>query len=119
FDLFSAPRHATTKALLSGVPGMQLPDYVAARLTDTSTPDNKTVLRIVFTGPHATDPILSRLSVELGLELNILGGAVDEIAGRPFGTLVVSFPADAARVAEVRGFLHQQGLSTEVLGHVA
>jgi D-methionine transport system ATP-binding protein len=119
FDLFSAPRHATTKALLSGVPGMQLPDHVAARLTDTPTPDSKTVLRIVFTGPHATDPILSRLSVDLGLELNILGGAVDEIAGRPFGTLVVSFPADAARVAEVRGFLHQQGLSTEVLGHVA
>lgn len=119
FDIFSAPKHETTKVLLSGVPGMQLPDHLAARLTDEPTPSSQTVLRIVFTGPHATDPVLSRLSGELGLELNILGGAVDEIAGRPFGTLVVSFPADEARLAQVRGFLDKLGLSTEVLGHVA
>jgi D-methionine transport system ATP-binding protein len=63
--------------------------------------------------------VLSRLASELGLELNILGGAVDEIAGRPFGTLVVSFAADPARLQQVRGFLEQRGLSSEVLGHVA
>lgn len=119
FDIFSAPRHETTKALLSGVPGMQLPDYVTARLSQERTSGSETVLRIVFTGPHATDPVLSRLSGELGLDLNILGGAVDEIAGRPFGTLVVSFPADDERLAQVRGFLAERGLSTEVLGHVA
>lgn len=123
FDIFSAPQHETTKVLLSGVPGMQLPDYVAARLTQEPTPSSasagETVLRIVFTGTHATDPILSRLSTELGIEPNILGGAVDEITGRPFGTLVVSFAADAARLARVREFLAERGLSTEVLGHVA
>ena len=123
FDIFSAPQHETTKVLLSGVPGMQLPDYVAARLTQEPTPSSasagETVLRIVFTGAHATDPILSRLSTELGIEPNILGGAVDEITGRPFGTLVVSFAAAAPRLARVRGFLAERGLSTEVLGHVA
>ncbi len=119
FDIFSAPQHETTKALLSGVAGMQLPDHVTARLTREPTASSQAVLRIVFTGPHATDPVLSRLATELGLELNILGGAVDEIAGRPFGTLVVSFPADAARLAQVRGFLAARGLSTEVLGHVS
>ncbi len=119
FDIFSAPQHQTTRVLLAGVPGMQLPDYVAARLTDEPTPASESVLRIVFTGTHATDPILSRLSGELGIEPNILGGAVDEIAGRPFGTLVVSFSADEARLAQVRGFLAERGLSTEVLGYVA
>ena len=119
FDIFSEPRHETTKALLSGVPGMQLPEYVTARLSQERTSGSETVLRIVFTGPHATDPVLSRLSGELGLDVNILGGAVDEIAGRPFGTLVVSFPADEARLAQVRAFLAERGLSTEVLGHVA
>ena len=123
FDVFSAPQHETTKVLLSGVPGMQLPDYVAARLTREATRPatsaSETVLRIVFTGAHATDPILSRLSSELGIEPNILGGAVDEITGRPFGTLVISFAADAARLQAVRGYLAERGLSTEVLGYVA
>jgi len=123
FDIFSAPRHETTKVLLAGVPGMQVPDHVAARLRPQpapgSRPDSEVVLRIVFTGAHATDPVLSRLAAELGLEVNILGGAVDEIAGRPFGTLVVSFVADPARLRQVRAFLGQRGLSSEVLGHVA
>ena len=119
FDVFSAPTHKTTKVLLAGVPGMQLPDYAASRLSPTSTSGSETVLRIVFTGPHATDPILSQLSAELGVAVNILGGAVDEITGKPFGTLFVSFPGDQSRVDAVRNFLHQQGLSTEVLGHVS
>jgi D-methionine transport system ATP-binding protein len=123
FDIFSAPKHETTKVLLAGVPGMQVPAHVAARLRPEPAvppvPGAQVVLRIVFTGGHATDPVLSRLASELGLELNILGGAVDEIAGRPFGTLVVSFAADPARLQQVRGFLEQRGLSSEVLGHVA
>ena len=119
FDIFSSPKHETTKVLLSGVAGMQLPDYVTARLRPDSSASSEVVLRVVFTGPRATDPVLSQLSGQLGLELNILGGAVDEIAGRPFGTLFVSFPADPARLAQVRGFLAERGLSTEVLGHVA
>ena len=119
FDVFSAPTHPTTKVLLSGVPGMQLPDYAASRLHPTPSSGRETALRIIFTGPHATDPILSRLTTELGVAVNILGGAVDEIAGQPFGTLFVSFPGDQSRVEAVRNFLHQQGLSTEVLGHVS
>ncbi|MHB2263974.1 methionine ABC transporter ATP-binding protein [Aliihoeflea sp. PC F10.4] len=119
FDVFTRPQHETTKALLAGIPGMALPDFVASRIKQEPTPDGETVLRIVFTGTHATDPVLSRLSKELGLEVNILGGAVDEIAGRPFGTLIVSFKGDAAKVEETRAFLSSLGLTTEVLGHVA
>ena len=119
FDIFSGPKHETTRALLSGVAGMALPDHVAARLTPEPTPSGQTVLRIVFTGPHATDPVLSRLPGEVGSELHPRGGVVAACAGRPFGTLVVSFPADEARLAQVRGFLAERGLSTEVLGHVA
>ncbi len=119
FDVFTRPQHETTKALLAGIPGMTLPEFVQSRITQQPAPDGETVLRIVFTGTHATDPVLSRLSKDLGLEVNILGGAVDEIAGRPFGTLIVSFKGDDARVEETRAFLADLGLTTEVLGHVA
>ncbi len=119
FDVFTRPEHETTKALLAGIPGMTLPEFVAARIRPEPSPGSEAVLRIVFTGTHATDPVLSRLSKELGLEVNILGGAVDEIAGRPFGTLIVSFKGGDAKIAETRAFLAGLGLTTEVLGHVA
>ncbi len=119
FDVFTRPQHETTKALLAGIPGMTLPEFVAARIRPEPSPGSEAVLRIVFTGTHATDPVLSRLSKELGLEVNILGGAVDEIAGQPFGTLIVSFKGGDVKIAETRTFLAGLGLTTEVLGHVA
>ncbi len=119
FDIFTHPQHETTKVLLSGVPGMQLPAYAQAHLTQDRREGSQVILRIVFSGPHATDPVLSRLTGELGIHLNILGGAVDEIAGQPFGTLFVSFPADEARLERVRNILGDLNLTTEVLGYVA
>jgi D-methionine transport system ATP-binding protein len=122
FDIFTHPKHETTKVLLSGVPGMQLPAYAQARLTQERSEGSQVVMRIVFSGPHATDPVLSRLTEELGVDLNILGGAVDEIAGKPFGTLFVSFPAGPAgegRIARVKMILGELNLTTEVLGYVA
>lgn len=119
FEVFSAPKHPTTRKLLSGIPGMQLPGYVQAHLTDKSAATSKTVMRILFAGPHATEPILASLATEFGVRPNIMGGAVDEIAGRPFGTLIVSFPADEQRLTTIRQFLADRGLITEILGYVA
>ena len=68
---------------------------------------------------NATDPVLSQLSRERNLDVNILAGSVDAVAGRPFGTLVVGLPSDKPTLAGALDFLAQRGLHTEVLGHVA
>ncbi len=119
FEVFTRPQHATTRALLAEEPGHALPAYLAARLAETPQPDGQTVLRVRFRGPHATDPVLSQLSREAGLDINILAGSVDEIGGRPFGTLVVGLPAGAGVLEQARAFLDARDLDTEVLGHVA
>jgi D-methionine transport system ATP-binding protein len=75
------------------------------------------LVRVVFRGPHATDPVLARLARELGIDANILSGSVDEIAGQPFGTLVIGLPQPS--LSPALAFLKQHGLDTEVLGHVA
>jgi D-methionine transport system ATP-binding protein len=89
----------------------------ASRLRPDAAPGGQAVVRIGFRGPHATDPVLARLARDLHVETNILAGAVDEIAGRPFGTLVVGIPQ--ASLQPALGLLTHYGLDTEVLGHVA
>ena len=74
---------------------------------------------IVFRGEHATDPVLSQLSRELGLDLNILSGSIERIAGQPFGILLVALPGDADTLARARTFLDARRLHTELIGHVA
>lgn len=118
FDVFSAPRHPLTRSFLAGEPGFALPPAVAGRLRPDPVPDGQTVIRIVFRGAHATEPVLARLARDEAIEANILAGTVDEIGGRPFGVLVVSVPS-GAETAQALGFLARHALDAEVLGHVA
>ncbi len=115
-DVFIAPKHATTRSFLSGVTGVKLPAFVKSRLQDTPSEDGEEVIRVTFFGQHATDPMLAKLTGELGIEVNILAGAVEEIGSHPFGNLLVSLPA--ARGEEARRYLQDHNLNTEVLGYV-
>lgn len=114
YDVFVDPQHPVTKSFLSGVTGTALPGFVARRLVPGGT--GPALLRITFSGPSAMEPVLSRLRAELGINVNLMGGMIEEIAGQPFGNLTVEL--ESARLDEVRAWLHGLNLRTEVLGHV-
>ena len=117
YSVFSRPGHQTTRSFLQGVTGVAVPQFIAGRLRETPPgPDAEAVVQITFTGQHATDPMLARLTAERGVSVNILAGAIEEIGTRPFGSLIVGLPA--GRLAESQRFLEEHGLMTEVLGYV-
>jgi len=118
YDVFARPQHPTTRSFLSALTGQSLPPQVADRLTREPGNGRQAVLRIVFTGSHATDPVLSRVSRLLSVDVNIIQAQVDEIAGAPFGVIVVSIPGDDATVAAVTNAVERLHLSAEVLGYV-
>ena len=117
YAVFSRPQHPTTRSFLQGVTGVAIPHFVASMLRDLPlSPEAEAVVQVTFTGRHATDPMLARLTAERGVSVNILAGAIEEIGEQPFGSLIVGLPA--ARLAESQGFLEEHGLLTEVLGYV-
>jgi D-methionine transport system ATP-binding protein len=115
FDILTAPKHEATRVLLADLPILRLPAFLAEQIRPESGP--RAVLRIIFAGASATEPVISRLGQLTGVELNILGGAIDEIAGRPFGVLVVAIAAEAVPAAQA--YIAEQELRSEVLGYVA
>ncbi|MBT9369216.1 methionine ABC transporter ATP-binding protein [Rhizobium sp. CSW-27] len=119
FDVFTRPRHDTTRALLSGLLGTKLPEAIARRLRPEPVPGGRIYTRLTFFGATAEQPLIARLMSELGAEVNIITGTIDEIAGEPYGSLVVSYPADPAIIARADAFYGETGLFTEVLGHGA
>ncbi|TDR93108.1 methionine ABC transporter ATP-binding protein [Enterovirga rhinocerotis] len=119
FDVFTRPRHPTTRSFLSSETGHALPPFLRERLRPDASPGSETAIRILFRGRHATDPVVSQLTRDFGLDVNILSGSVDEIAGRPFGTLVVGLKADAPTIERVLSFLTSRDLDAEVIGHVS
>ncbi len=118
FDIFTRPQHAVTRSFLEHESGRALPPTVSAKLTQTPGPKSAAVIRIVFRGPHATDPVLAQLATETGIAANIVSGSIDEVGGRPFGIITVSVPADPKRLDTTLTFLKVRQLDTEVLGYV-
>lgn len=122
YGVFSRPAHATTRSFLKGVTDVAVPGFIASRMQPhpgASSPESavQAIMQITFIGNHATDPILSRLAVECGIETNILAGAIEEIGPDPFGSLIVSLPLP--RLHEANDFLTEHGMMTEVLGYVS
>lgn len=118
YDIFAHPAHPTTRSFLAALTGASLPPYVAERLKAEPAPGREAVLRIVFTGGHATDPVLSRVSRLIGVDVNIIQAQVDDIAGKPFGVIVVSVPGDTTTVEAVRNAVERLGLGAELIGYV-
>jgi D-methionine transport system ATP-binding protein len=117
-DIFAHPQHPTTRAFVGSVTGAELPESLTAQLQPTPIEGGKAVIRILFTGQYADEPVLSRIARLLSIDLNILYGQIDAIGGRPFGVLVLAIPGDVVTVPAALRSLQQLDLQADVLGYV-
>lgn len=119
FSVFTNPQHPTTALFVEAVTGVEVPAHLEGQIRAQARDGDSLVLRITFTGENATAPVISRLSSVVGVDVNILAGRIDAIAGQPFGSLLVSVPSRAPESDAVLGALKSLGLKAEVIGHVS
>ncbi len=108
-DVFLHPQHAVTQSLLSES-GLDAEGW-----RDVAQGMQGTLLRLSFKGDSTLQPLLSRVSRDLGVDLSILQGSVGRIKDTPYGQLVVAVegPADSClRLPEV---LRAEGVVCEEL----
>jgi D-methionine transport system ATP-binding protein len=117
-DIFAHPQHPTTRAFVGSVTGAELPESLAAKLQPAPIEGGKAVMRILFTGQYADQPVLSRIAQLLSIDLNILYGQIDAIGGRPFGVLILAIPGDVVTVPATLRSLQRLDLHAEILGYV-
>ncbi len=119
FDVFVAPQHETTQALIAGEIEAALPKSLRRIINNGAPKDGENpVVKIVFTGPNAYDPIISQLSRVAGIDFNILAGQVDYIQNRPFGILFVEAKGGLAEAEKAIAFVQSRNLKAEIIGHV-
>jgi D-methionine transport system ATP-binding protein len=119
YEIFAHPRHETTKRFVGSISGSRVPEWLSARLRSQRQPGDSAVLRVGFAGGGAGQPVLSRLSRNLGVDVNILHGQVEAIAGRPFGSLFISVSADADDLRRIVEQLTSGHNTVELLGYVS
>ncbi|MBI5132708.1 MAG: methionine ABC transporter ATP-binding protein [Rhodopseudomonas palustris] len=117
FDVLAFPKSAVARSFLSGLVAHELPPPVAARLLPEPVADSDPVLRIVFTGDAAHDPIVADLVSHFQIVPNILHGRIDYVGDRPLGVLTLVAGDAGKRLPAVLSRLASFGLFVEVIGH--
>ncbi|MEL4072750.1 ATP-binding cassette domain-containing protein [Ochrobactrum sp. GPK 3] len=114
WEVFGAPQHAATRALLQPLKH-DVPDDIAADLETSPVRGGETVLEIRYTGGERAGPDLSQLATVLGGSLSLLHGSIDRIQGHAHGTLLIA-ARDVAH--ENIDALRGQVGSVRILGYV-
>jgi D-methionine transport system ATP-binding protein len=118
FDVLAFPRSAVARSFLAGLVAHELPPPVAARLRAEPFPGSSPVVRITFTGPSATEPVVAEIVSRFGIVPNILHGRIDWIGDRPLGILTLVLEGLGGSADGLVDHLRDIGLGAEVLGHV-
>ncbi|MDO5697964.1 MAG: ATP-binding cassette domain-containing protein [Dermatophilus congolensis] len=93
-------------------PGSRLAEMVLP--TGEPDPDDRgRSLVLGFATENAVDPVIADMARDKGIELAIMGGTVERIAGRRVGRLLVTLPETPTPdlLAEVTGYLNDRGVT--------
>jgi len=118
YDVVTRPRTEIARSFLSGLSGRQTPRWLAGKLHADPNRARDAILRLSFTGEKATEPAIARLARKVGADVAILQAYVDEVGGRPFGTIIVALPAAAALDSATHAFLADHDVEVERIGYV-
>ena len=119
YDVLTRPQTEIARSFLSALSGRALPAWLAGKLHANREQAREAILRLSFTGEKATEPAISRLARKLGADVAILQAQVDEVGGRPFGSILVAMPASAALDEATHAFLADYDVAIERIGYVA
>lgn len=110
FDVFAHPQHAFTQQLVSHTLNLTLPDRLQQHLPGQ-------LLKVLFIGDSAEQPVLSDAAVKFGVAVNILHGKIEYIAERALGILVVQLtaPHNPTSVDAAVAYIRENTAQVEVI----
>lgn len=111
FDVFTRPSHPTTRRFIADTIGHSVPPGTVARLPAPGAGEERRLLQVLFAGPHSTRSVISEASRRFGLDLNIISGRIDEIAGEPFGLMALAAYGAPERIDAALAWFAELGLA--------
>ena len=83
FDVFSAPKHPTTRALVERYLGIQVPPQLVPSLPAG------TIVELRYKGDAALEPLISRVAQDYGVSIDVLHANVEYFGSQAIGILIV------------------------------
>lgn len=104
-EIFTAPKSDAAKSLVFPQSVDQIQDNIVG-----SRPDS-TLIRVVFDGHSANEPLIAGLAVETGQKVNILSANTKSVGGIGYGQMVLELPEKKEDQDTVLDYFISKGLS--------
>ena len=99
FDVFSAPKHPTTKALVERYLGIQVPPQLVPSLPAG------TIVELRYKGDAALEPLISQVAQDYGVSIDVLHANVEYFGSQAIGILIVLVAGDGKSLTQALGQL--------------
>ncbi|WP_186648251.1 methionine ABC transporter ATP-binding protein [Fluviispira vulneris] len=118
-ELFSKPKTASAKALVSSAFHISLPERIERQLQPEPGIGLNPILKFVFVGESSTEAIISALVVKFNLRINILQAHLDVVSNSPMGIMLCQIHGEQSNIQASVHYLNSTNISTEVIGYVS
>jgi len=115
--VFAHPRRDTTRGFIGSLYNLVIPIEFYRRIK--SRGGFHQLLRVVFTGETAGEPVVASLAQNFPVQVNILAGNIDYIKGAPLGILTLDLAGERDDVFKAIQFLKDKNLCVEVADDVS
>ena len=112
-EIFSQPKHNTTKNFIQTVLQQQLPVNI---LNNLENKNHHSIYCLKFLGSSAQETVIQAAIKQFDISLNILFANMTEINGSVIGQMFVQLLGDATVIPQVVAFLEQQGVEVSQAG---
>ncbi len=117
-DLFSKPETEVAKRLTRSALHIELPSHIESKLAKAAQPNHVPVVRLTFVGEQVEQPILSAVSEQCGVKINILRATLERVQDTPLGVTVCELMGVETQIAQALALLQQKQIGVEVYGYV-
>lgn len=116
---FTQPQTALAKQFVKSALKQELPASLQQQIILEKMPGTNSLLRIIFHGKAAAEPLISHLMQTLNIKLNILQANIEYLKENTLGIMVVeAVNVSDNELSTAINYLQQKNVKTEIIGYV-
>lgn len=107
--IFSNPKEEITKELISHLPNapQEKVEFIKNK--------GRIIVKLNFMGPNVGDPVITKAARTFNIDMNIIGGTIENLATMNVGHLILELAGDLDKQKETLKWFNKEGVFTEVI----
>jgi D-methionine transport system ATP-binding protein len=117
-DFFIDPKTPSAKQIVASNLKHELPDVLLNKIDPSFAENKNPVIRILFHGKAAAEPVIAYLMQQLNMKINILQANIEFLKATTLGVMVVEIISPGAQLNTAIQYLENNHITVEIIGYV-